>query len=146
MWNIKRLKQVQKYLSEIPNINRGGCGISALSMYRWIKDNERIGNTKFVFLYIGDEGKERYLNNQKILRDKDKKAQACSHICILYMGEFIDSDGEVDVSDYDWIQIIDEEEFIKRALSNTKDWNILFNREYINNIENELEIDLGDIN
>ena len=39
---IKTLKQVQKFLSNIPNINRGGCGISALALYRWLENNGNI--------------------------------------------------------------------------------------------------------
>ena len=96
-------------------------------------------------MYNDNNGKERYLNNQKVLRDKKGEVQACHHVCLLHKGEFIDNEGKVNVSDYNWIQIIDEEEFIKRALNNIKDWNIDFNRKYINEIEEKLEINLQDI-
>ena len=138
---IKRLKQAQKFLSLIPNINDGGCGISALALYRWIKNNSKIENTKFVFLYNYDE-EGRYLNNSRVLRDKDGEAEAPTHCCLLYKGEFIDSDGKKKIGGYGWIQIIDEEEFITRALDNVCDWNSRFDRGWINDIEVSLEIDL----
>lgn len=136
------LKKVQKFLSKIPNINGGGCGVSALALYRWIKNNLEIENTKFVFLY---DNEDRYLNNAKILRNKKGKAEAPTHCCLLYKGKFIDSDGERKVGKYNWLQIIDEEEFITKALDNIWDWNHSFDREYIDEIEEKLDIDLSDI-
>ena len=138
----KKLKQAQKFLSKIPYINDGGCGISALALYRWIKNNLEIGNTKFVFLYNEEN---RYLNNTRVLRDEEGEAEAPDHCCLLYKGEFVDCDGDHIVSKYSWIQMIDEEDFIKRALDNVGDWNSCFDRGEIKNIEDGLGIDLEDI-
>ncbi len=139
---MKKLKQVQKYLNKIPNINKGGCGISTLAMFRWLKENTAVGNTKFVFLY---SDKDRYLNNQKVLRDKRRKAEVPNHSCLLFQGEFIDSTGLLDISNFAWIQIVDEEEFLIRVLDNVKDWNWGFDRNYIKKIEKKLKLDLEDI-
>ena len=141
---MKNLNQVQKYLNKIPNINEGGCGISALTLYRWIKENAEIGNTKFVFLYREDS-EDRYFNNQKVLKDSEGEADAPSHACLLYEGKFIDSDGDLDISNFEWVQIIDEEDFVKRSLENVEDWNYHFDRGYIREIELEVNISLEDI-
>ena len=138
------LKQVQKFLSKIPDINEGGCGISALSIYRWLKKNEKEDNNKFIFLYRGCDEKE-YLNNRKALRDNKQRAVAPLHCCILYEGKFIDCDGGIDIGKYNWVQIIDEEEFIKKAINNIGTWNDCFNRKHIGKIEKKLNIDLSDI-
>jgi len=140
----KTLKQAQKFLSKIPNINDGGCGVSALSLYRWIKDNLEIGNTKFVFLYPKDE-EDRYKNNSRALINEDDEAEACDHCCLFYKNEFIDCDGVELLDRYEWIQMIDQEDFIKRALENVGDWNSCFDRRQIKNIEKGLGIDLEDI-
>ena len=34
---MKILTEVQEFLSDIPYINNGGCGIAMLAMYRWLK-------------------------------------------------------------------------------------------------------------
>ena len=139
------LKQAQKFLFKIPNINDGGCGISALALYRCIKNNSKIENTKFVFLYNNDEDKDRYINNSRVLRDNYGEAEVPDHCCLLYKGKFIDSNGDHAVGGYSWIQIIDEEEFITKALDNVCDWNSDFNRREIKNIEEGLGVDLEDI-
>lgn len=133
------LKQAQKYLSKIDNINEGGCGISALAMYQFIKNNGRIGNTKFVFLY---NRKKRYLNNRKSV--DGGKVYASSHCCLFNDGKFIDCDGIVkDVKDYRWIHMADEEEFIVRAINNVGDWNSNFDRKHVREIEMKLNVELG---
>lgn len=141
---LKSLSSVQKFLSKIENIGEGGCGISALAMYRWIKEKGEIENTKFVFLYNYSD-KDRYINNKRVLRDEEEEAQSSTHCVLLYKGDFIDCDGKFNVSKYGWIQIIDEEDFIKRALDNVEDWNSAFDRRNINKIEKKLGIDLEDI-
>ena len=135
------IDQVQKYLNSIPNINAGGCGISALSIYRWLKKNNKLDDTKFIYLY---REKYRYLNNSSILKKKNGKPQAPSHIALLYDGQFIDSSGEIKLT-YGWVQIIDEEEFLKETLNNLNDWNNMFDRNNIPKIEGYLGIDLSDI-
>lgn len=138
------LKQVQKFLSKIPDINEGGCGISALSIYRWLEKNNIKDNNKFIFLYNAGEKKE-YLNNRKVLRNGEGKATAPLHCCILHEGKFIDCDGGIDIGKYNWVQIIDEEQFIKKAINNVGTWNDCFNRKHIGKIGKKLNIDLSDI-
>ena len=57
--------QAQAFLNDIPSINIGGCGISALSLYRWLKKENELKDVKFVYLY---DDKNDYLNNKRVLR------------------------------------------------------------------------------
>lgn len=45
-----RLNSVQNFLNNIPNINYGGCGISALAMYLYSEKNFGI-KPKIFFIY-----------------------------------------------------------------------------------------------
>lgn len=150
---ITELEQVFKYLSWIPRINRGGCGISALAIYRWLeKENLLIKNpilkwknTKFVFLY---ENTHKYIfdNNMKAIKDLNTEPIAPNHAVLFHMGEYIDADGIVDVSGYKWMQNITVEEFIVRANNSIDYWNPDFDRnKYLKLISKKLDIDLSDI-
>ncbi len=139
---ILTLSDVQEYLETIPSINRGGCGISALAIFRWLKLNNENDDTKFVFLY---NQKSDYLNNKKVLKGQDGNPSVPGHCCLLYDGKFIDSAGKYDISNYSWLQIIDEEEFITKSLNEQDSWNHSFDREYIKQIEAKLKIDLSDV-
>jgi phosphotransferase system glucose/maltose/N-acetylglucosamine-specific IIC component len=45
-------KEVRDYLSGIPAISRGGCGVAALAMYLWLKKNNKLSDGfEFVLLY-----------------------------------------------------------------------------------------------
>jgi hypothetical protein len=150
---ITTLEEVFKYLAWIPRINNGGCGISALAIYRWLeKENLLIKNpilkyknTRFVFCY------EKYCksimqNNKKAVKNLDTPPIAPNHAVLYHMGEYIDADGIVDISTYEWMQNITEEEFIVRANNNVDYWNPDFNRnKYLGLIEKKLDIDLSDI-
>jgi len=150
---ITTLEEVFNYLSWIPRINRGGCGISALAIYRWLeKENLLIKNpvlkwknTKFVFLY--DNCHRFVLDNNRIaVKDHNTDPIAPNHAVLFHMGEYIDSDGIVDVSGFKWMQNITEEEFVIRANNSLDYWNPDFNRnKYLKVISKKLGIDLSDI-
>lgn len=137
------LNDVRRFLDTIDCINCGGCGISMLAMYRWLKKHNMLAETKLVFLY---NSKDSYLNNQGILRQHNGIPEAPSHCCLLHDGEFIDSNvyGNPLIR-YPWVQIIDEEEFVKQAINNISTWNHMFERSNIWRIQKELDIDLSDI-
>lgn len=62
-----KLKQVLEYLNDIPRINHGGCGVSALATYRWLEQN--YGNRDIEIIYCYKYyNKDRYDNNEKALR------------------------------------------------------------------------------
>ena len=48
---MKHFAEVLRYLSSIEYINRGGCGIAALAIHRWLEKNGMLKDTKIVFLY-----------------------------------------------------------------------------------------------
>ena len=134
---------VQKYLDKIPCINQGGCGISALSMYRWLKKNNQLKNTKFIFLY--DEI-YKFNKNRSILQHK-KRGQPLppEHAILVHNKQFLDSSGKVDLKIYGkYKQTINNEAFIKKSI-HSEGWNEAFDRKYINKIEKKLKINLEDI-
>jgi hypothetical protein len=139
-----KFEEVKTFLSGIGNINRGGCGISALSMYRWLKKNDKAKVYKFVYAYRSDD-KDEYLNNKNILKGGNGTPKSCCH-CFLKKGnKCFDCVESINIENYKWIQIIEEEEFIKNSINNVSCWNSLFNRENIKIIEEKLNIDLSDI-
>lgn len=139
---METLEQVQEYLNGIPCINCGGCGVSAISMYKWLKKHDN-GRVKFVYLYTS---RTTYLNNEAILRNKRTgKPEAPSHCCIYYDGQFLDSKGQVDMERYNWFQIIDEPDFVEKSIQNEDSWNESFDRDNIPKIEKKLEIDLSEV-
>lgn len=137
---IKNIEDVQNFLNGIESINRGGCAISALSMYKWLKNSGYDGDVKFVYMY---DGRDRYVNNSNVLRDGEGVAQAATHCCLLYNGKFIDSTGNIDLNKFSWVQIIEKETFIKKSIKNKGDWNHSLNRANVKKIEEELNIKLG---
>ena len=78
--DITNFEDVRKYLSRIPNINCGGCGISALSMYRWLEKNEN-KKSNLVICYNNSEKYEKTIEN--LGKDNDKLF-APSHCGIKY--------------------------------------------------------------
>lgn len=142
---METLREVQNYLDKIVYINRGGCGISAYSMYLWLKKNNLINDSfRFVLCYR-DYCEDDYLNNSNVLRDNKGKAVAPNHMVIFYDGKYMDSEGTVDISEYFWVQHIEEEWFIINCLNNINTWNHYFDRINIRKIEKDLGIKLKNI-
>ncbi len=140
---METFEEVQEYLKDIPCIDTGGCGVSLLGMYKWLKKNKDIEGVKFIFLY---KNKSVYLNNEEILRNKRTgNPEAPAHCCLYYKGQFIDCKGIINMEKFTWFQLIDEEAFVKKAIDNKDTWNEMFDRQQILEIEKELEIDFSDI-
>ncbi len=144
------LKKVQAYLNKIPNIGNGGCGISALAIYMWLKANGQLcKDTRFVYLYRceGD-----YKSNCKIAKRLKKNINirtlptAPYHAILFHNGNYIDCTGTnpVELSEADHFQEdIDDMQFVIQSINNIADWNSEFERDpYINKIEKHLNIDL----
>ena len=85
------LTGVKNLLNEVPNINYGGCGLSALAMYRWLKANNKlVGDESFVYLYTINDG--TYNSNCEVLENKNKKKLgSASHIMLYHDGRVHDS-------------------------------------------------------
>ena len=145
------MQEMLMELHDVPFINSGGCGISALSIYRWLKKNGQLNSkTRFVYLYNKD-CKNLYINNKAALRKKfylfslEIKPTSALHVGIFHNGKYIDCDGDFDVTGYDFIQLIKDEDFVVNSINNKSAWNDLFDRKHINLIESLLDIDLSDI-
>lgn len=142
---MKTLVEVQAYLNSIRFINNGGCGISAYSMYLWLKKNGHIdANFKFVFCYNSYD-EDYYVNNSNVLKNHSGNAIAPNHIVIYYNGEYLDSDGIKNISTYKWVQHVTEEWFVVNCINNIYTWNDCFNRSDIGEIETNLGISLDNI-
>jgi len=145
---MKTFKKVREALDSIDNINYGGCGISALSMYRWLKDNNKLsGDESFTFLYAGWD--YTFTENEAILNTNSNncgnKLKAASHIMLFHKGKLYDSEGKTVQSKY----INKHEKISVETLLETinySHWNSSFDREEsIPLIEEQLGIDLSDI-
>lgn len=150
MKHLKTLDGVQNWLNDIDDINAGGCGISALSIYRWLKNNNKlVGDESFTYLYNNKD--YFYLENSRVLRTKftirrKRKLNSCSHIMLFHNGKNIDSKGEYIPSRYTERHIgITEKQLIESI--NFGGWNCSFERDYnVPNIEVGLQVDLSDVN
>lgn len=133
-------EEVRNFLSNIPYINRGGCGVAALSMYRWLEKGKR-EIPKIVLLY---PDYSTYKENKEGLRQENTKLKAPLHCAIKYRDKIIDSTEEIVENIYSFQQIVGKKEILK--LINKGKWNNEFNREEnIPLIERTLAVDLSDV-
>lgn len=140
----RTLFSVRRKLSNIPNINIGGCGISALAMYRWIKKHNP--NAMVVFYFDNYEG-DIFKANQKYFTKKRGKPKAPKHIFIGYNGKLFDCEKSFEpekTNDVYLLTTINEHDLVA-AINNKHTWNPIFNREYVDRIEQEVGVDLSDI-
>lgn len=142
----KTFSEVQNFLSSINNINYGGCGIAVIAMYRWLKKNNQLGiNVYFYYLY-DRLSKNRYDNNYKALCNENLKPDTCAHAVLYYNGQFIDCNGVHDVTNYDLMQKISNENFILKSINNYSEWNSKFYRNVeVKRIQKALNIKMSDI-
>jgi hypothetical protein len=138
------LQEVQDYLHYLPFVNFGGCGLSALAMYRWLKKhNMTSGRTNFYFL---NDTASLHSNNKRCLAGKnDRLPCACGHVVLRHKGVYIDCHGEYDITKYRYKLKI-KEKFLVEALNNLSAWNSNFPRKLAApRIEKKLNISLADV-
>ncbi len=120
------------FLGNIPSINRGGCAIAALAMYKLGKS---LGmNVQIMYLY---NDSFRYSQNQ-LAKDGKDNPTGCHHaIIVLDSMHFLDSTKDVNIYRYDYHHIVPEE-LVTSSL--TRDaWNPEFDRvKYLKEIEDVL--------
>lgn len=141
------LKEVQKFLNKIPNINHGGCGLSALAMHKWLKEYKEI-DSKFIFLYGNDiVGRIISKINYFCVQEGNfKDSDGPYHVMLKVKDKIIDSAGEDNINSYELVQDLDiNEETMIKFLNNFKvssqfDW-----KKWIPIIEFELDIQLNDL-
>jgi hypothetical protein len=137
---IENFEEVRKYLSNIPNINYGGCGVAALSMYRWLEKNKN-KKSNLVICYNNSEKYEKTIEN--LGKDNDKLF-APSHCGIKYKNNFLDARENIFIAIYCHSHLIDEKKMLQ--LINFGDfWSEEFERGNTREISQRLKIDLSDV-
>lgn len=135
-------------LRSIPNINRGGCGIAALAIYRWCQKNDvPVSDRPFVII---DNEPESIEANERKCKAGSFASLYVPHIVIEIGGTLVDSEGIGDESDtisrwnYRQQYQLNEQELLERI--NTDRWNGMFNRtKYTDIIAYGLDVDLDDV-
>jgi hypothetical protein len=138
-------EDVREFLSNIDSINCGGCGLSALVMYRWLKKYNKLPkSTKILFL---DNDENNHLNNKECISNKQGLLKAPSHIVISLKEQYMDcANIQYNVSQrYDYILEV-AENYLVECLNNINSWNHMFDRnEAMSEITTKLHIDLSDV-
>jgi len=139
-----KLEHALECLDSVPNINRGGCGISALALYRWcLKNGVDVSDRPLVVL-CDDEWDAIHCNDY--LEGNDLDNAWFAHIAIEIDGQIYDSTGR-DLLDYytrcDY-QLSEDE--LLYALNKVSGWNSTFKRQkQVPVIEFGLDVDLSDV-
>ena len=145
----EKLQPVLEYLNSIPDINAGGCGLSALAIYRWCRKNGiEVGDRPFVI--ISNDLWDVQHNNE-LIDDEMIDRLEYPHIVTEIDGKLWDSTGNDDEDNDDnfsyWpfrCEPIGEDDIIE--LLNNASWNPDFKRnKYLPLIESHLDIDLSDV-
>lgn len=151
---IKTFEQVRQYLSDIPYINRGGCGIAALAMARWLLKNN--GQADIMF-FMGYNNTKDFLNNTRSVYDNQMKntpapipvAPSHAGVVIEMYGDdgaaVVDTDGKLNLLRFSYTHTFYNEDIIVQAVNNIRSWNPAFNRNNVKLIVRNLGIDLSDI-
>lgn len=140
------LESVLGILNDVPAINQGGCGISALAIYRWCKKNGvSVSDNPFVVLC---EDEWELEHNNSACESGEVNEITIPHIVIEIGGELTDSEGIegelISRLPYRQDYQLNEDELLE--LVNTNSWNSWFNRrQWKDYIAQELSIDLSDV-
>jgi hypothetical protein len=140
---MKTLKSVENFISKIPYINAGGCGIAALAMYRWIENNkpELLNKTEILFIYRDDE--EDYKTNCELLQTNKTVLKVPSHVVIKVKKKLYNN--------MHWRTYQEHTVTLKHlinTINNTKkcNWNTMFHRDPNTSIiSKKLNVNLNDV-
>jgi hypothetical protein len=129
---IETFDEARKFLSGIPHIDYGGCGVVAISMQRWLEKNEG-ENSGIILLYRPSK------------KDDGSFSRGPSHCGIEYKGTIIDRNEVLRLELYsNWMRI--SPGGMVNLLNNLNDWNQSFDRKsQVPVISEGLGIDLSDI-
>jgi hypothetical protein len=131
---MKSFRNFLKVLDSITSINAGGCGVSALMMYRWLKKFGLLENdTRFVFLYSPYSG-EYKKTNDAYFDGNSRRVLPCAHVVLYHGGKYYDSRGIIDKEaiedskkNFGFHEFSDEKTMLK-AINQVDHWNPAFNR------------------
>ena len=143
--NIKNFDDVLNFLNTIACINTGGCGISALAMYRWLKKHGL--TTEQTAFYFLEDDENNHINNKQYFSNKEVMVKASSHVVLFHNDQTIDCSGFVPIDVWNYHLLENSEEFLLAMINNCIwTWNYKFNRkEQVPEIAKTLEIDLSDV-
>lgn len=139
-----KLEEVTEFLSSIPDINAGGCGIAALAILRWIEKNasEMLNDIQIVFLY---NDSWQYNTNCTMIQSGEKSLVVPAHVVLrTNKGEEIDAH-------CDWCEQ-EHPVSLDHLITTINDpiengWNPWFERKtQVKKIAEKLNIDLSDVN
>lgn len=141
---METLEQVRETLDSIPEINRRGCALAALVMYRWLKQNQPEARASIVYLHE-DKQDWSYQTNEKYLKGDKETPGACCHAMLKYNNQLMDSDTTC-YKHYCWaIELEMPEDAVVKSL-NQPIWNSTFKRGcFLSQIEEAVGVDLSDV-
>ena len=139
---------IRVILENIPCIGHGGCGVSAIAMFRWLI-SKGFPQVNLSFL-MGYNQHNSYLNNSQAYANEVDLPNSCSHVALVIQYEdndlILDYSKRLHVNSYLYSQIVDEEALISSLNTNPYEWNTEFDRQkYIPIIAKKLKINLSDI-
>jgi hypothetical protein len=148
---IKTLADVRQFLAKIPYLHEGGCGVSAIAMYRWLQKYTKNPKVRFVLCYA--KGSKSFFNkNSRFLAGATDTPTACSHAGIYYsdpktkLTAPIDARGYLPINSYEYTQIFKSVKPMLAMVKAKDEWYEKFDREkWIPIIEKKLKIKLKDV-
>lgn len=140
----KQLRKICKILDEVENINCGGCGISALAMYRALHKLDKTIKPRFAYLYYEYERADFEHNAKAYANNELDDLCVPSHVVFEFNGKLWDSTGRV--NKYPIVQRNINLKALMATINNVDKWNTWFDRkEEIPLIESNLQIKLRGI-
>jgi hypothetical protein len=140
MKQIKTFLQLRRYLQAIPYIDEGGCGIAALTMFRWLKQHQK--PSEIVYFY-NDRSKDSFQTNESVLKyGIFVGAVSCSHAYIRLEGKLYDTNGrQTDSRQHHTVT----EALAVESIKNKVGWSSPFDRDFIQFIMEDTGVDLTDV-
>jgi hypothetical protein len=126
-----QFQAVQDFLDEVPNINRGGCGVSVYAMFLWLQKNNMLtDDTKIIFLHHSYSTKD-FETNQSFYLQGVGNPVAPEHVVLMRNGVILDSSGVyIESNNYSYsltVSLDKIEDFLVYSL-NDDNWNSMFER------------------
>lgn len=129
----KIYKETREFLSDIEDINCGGCLFAAYAIYLVLKKHNILPETFALVALNGTEYQDNHITNLHFLSDLTKKATSSNHFGWTFDGgrTVYDTDSQLDLNKYKHQLIIPQhkiEQFCKSALFDCSKWAYWFDR------------------